>query len=190
MDNPTRTVPKRPALRYHGGKWRLAPWIISYFGEHRVYVEPFAGAASVLLRKPPSPIEVYNDLDERVVSLFRILRDTEKSERLRLLLNLTPISRAEHRYCRYPCGEEIEDARRLIVRSFQGVGAAAPTKDVGWRTRFKLRFNYQMSWNGWPDQMPIFVERLKEVLIEALPWQNVIDKYEMTTPCSMWTLPM
>ena len=38
-------VPKRPALRYYGGKWNLAPWIISHFPKHLNYVEPCGGAA-------------------------------------------------------------------------------------------------------------------------------------------------
>jgi DNA adenine methylase len=78
----------RPVLRYHGGKWLLAPWIISHFGSHRVYVEPFGGAASVLMRKKHSPVEVYNDLWGTVVNVFRILRDPVQAAELARLLYL------------------------------------------------------------------------------------------------------
>jgi DNA adenine methylase len=62
-------------MRYHGGKWMLAPWVIENMPPHRVYIEPFGGAASVLIRKKRSYAEIYNDLDGEVVNLFRVCRD-------------------------------------------------------------------------------------------------------------------
>lgn len=86
---------KHPAIRYHGGKFRLAPWIIEQMPEHTCYVEPFGGAAGVLLQKPRSYAEVYNDLDSEVVNLFTVLRDPEMNQRLRDACALTPYSRDE-----------------------------------------------------------------------------------------------
>ncbi len=82
-----RIKKKRPALRYHGGKWRLAPWIISHFPPHLVYCEPYGGAASVLIQKPRSHGEIYNDLDGEIVNVFRVLRDPDQSELLIKILS-------------------------------------------------------------------------------------------------------
>ena len=68
----------RPMVRWHGGKWVLAPWIISHFPPHQIYTEAFGGAASVLLKKPRCYAEIYNDLDGEIVNLFRVARERGK----------------------------------------------------------------------------------------------------------------
>src|SRR3990172_7088785 len=104
------TAPTRPALRYFGGKWRLAPWIVSHFPAHRIYVEPFGGGASVLIRKPRSYGEIYNDIDSHVVNVFRVLRDPQTADELEQLLRLTPFARDEFVLAREPSLDPVEDA--------------------------------------------------------------------------------
>jgi len=189
-------TPQRPALRYLGGKWKLAPWIIAHMPPHRVYVEPFGGAASVLLRKPRSYAEVYNDLSDDVVTVFRVLRDPVAAEQLRRVIELTPFSRVEFEAAYEPAADPIERARRVILRSFAGFGSGSATaaKSKGMRTRASVwrcatgfRANTTRSgttpahdWAGWPAQIPRFVERLRGVVIEQRPGVEVIRAHDRT----------
>lgn len=66
--------PLRPPVFYYGAKARLARWPAGC-DAHRVYVEPFADSAALLLAKPPAVVEVLNDLDGEVVNVFAVLRD-------------------------------------------------------------------------------------------------------------------
>jgi DNA adenine methylase len=173
--------PRRPILRYHGGKWRLAPWIISHFPPHRVYVEPFGGAASVLLRKPRSTVEVVNDLHERLVSAFRILRDPASAARLAELLYLTPYSKAEYLSCREIAPDPIEDARRLIVLAYQGHSSTAASGGLltGWRRGDRgTRCTSAADWVRLPEQVDAWCERLREVYIECAEAAEVIARYD------------
>ncbi len=65
----------RPPVKWHGGKYYLAKRIVSLFPPHRIYLEAFGGAASVLLNKPPVEVEAYNDLDLKITRLFRVLQN-------------------------------------------------------------------------------------------------------------------
>src|SRR5665213_2754809 len=113
----------RPVLRWHGGKWLLAKRILEYFPRHHLYTEAYGGAASVLLRKWRSAGEIYNDLDQTLVHLFRVLRDPDQAAALIRLLELTPYARDEFAAAYEPAEDPVERARRTIVRSFMGYGS-------------------------------------------------------------------
>jgi len=173
-----------PLIRYHGAKWRLAPWIISHFPRHRIYVEPFGGSGSVLLRKKRSAVEVYNDLDGEIVNLFRVARDN--GEELSRLLYLTPYSRDEFIKSFELSDDPLEQARRTVVRSFQGFGSGYTTATkgskcarpengfrIGWRCRGN---NPQNNWCHVSDTVMEVIERLRGVVIENTTYQNILKK--------------
>lgn len=181
--------PKRPALRYHGGKWRLAPWIISHFPEHRVYTEVYGGGASVLLRKRRSYAEVYNDLDGEIVNFFRILRD--RGDELRRLIELTPFAREEFVGAYEPSDDPLEQARRTVIKSFMGFGSAAITQQTstspgaGFKATTGFRCNSNRSgstpahdWANYPNSLPILIERLRGVAIENRPAIEVLKQQD------------
>lgn len=156
---------RRPILRWHGGKWLLANWIISHLPAHRIYVEPFGGAGSVLLRKPRSYAEVYNDLDGEVVNLFRVARD--HGEELLRVLELTPFARDEFILSYVPTNDPVEQARRTVARSFMGFGSNSHNKATGFRANSNRSGTTPAGdWRNYPDAFVSVVERLRGVCIE------------------------
>ena len=156
---------KRPVLRWHGGKWLLAEWVISHFGQHRVYIEPFGGAASVMLRKPRSYAEVYNDLDGEVVNLFRVIRS--RGHELKELLRATPFSREEFTLSYEEARDPLEQARRTVVRSFMGFGSNSHNRSTGFRSNCnRSGTTPAQDWRNYPEVMDALIERLRGVVIE------------------------
>jgi DNA adenine methylase len=170
----------RPVLRYHGGKWLLAPWVISHFPRHRVYVEPFGGAASVLLRKQRAYAEVYNDLDGEIVSLFRVLRDPLLAQRLEQLLRLTPFARTEFDESYEPCADPVENARRTVVRSFMGFGSAGMlAAGTGFRScSNRSGTTPAHDWKNYPDCLAAMTVRLQGIVVENRPACEVLQQYD------------
>lgn len=113
----------RPPVKWHGGKFYLSEWIISHFPEHHTYVEPFGGAASVLLNKPPAPVEIYNDVNQRLFNFFSVLRS--QPEELIRALSLTLYSQVEFVEATAKpvvALDSIERARRDFVCWRQSIG--------------------------------------------------------------------
>lgn len=178
-------TPKRPIMRYHGGKWKLAPWIISHFPKHRVYVEPYGGGGSVLLRKPRSYAEIYNDLDGEIVNVFRMARS--RGEELREQLKLTPFAREEFQICYEQTDDPLEMARRTISRSFMGFGSGAATQGMNRRagpgTGFRANSNRSGTtpahdWKTYSERFDQIIERLRGVVIENRPGMQVMESHD------------
>lgn len=170
-------VKRRPALRYHGGKWLLAAWIISHFPPHRVYVESYGGAASVLLQKPRTYAEIYNELNPEIVSYFRVLRQPRKAAELKRLLELTPFAREEFREAYKSTDNDIESARRLVIRSFMGFGSAAHNSRhaTGFRcSSERSGTTPAIDWRNFPEALPFLTERLRGVTVESVPAVELI----------------
>lgn len=143
----------------------LAPWIISHFPPHRTYVEPFGGGGSVLLRKPRSYAEVYNDLDGEIVNLFTVARDS--GEALEKLCELTPFSRKEFAQSYEPVDDPLEQARRTLARSFMGFGSNAHNKKTGFRANSNRSGTTPAhDWMNYPEALRITIQRMRGIVIE------------------------
>ena len=171
------------AFGWYGGKFSHLDWLLPLLPACHHYCEPFAGSAAVLLNRPPSPVETYNDLDGEVVNFFRVLR-TEK-DRLIEAIGLTPFSREEFALaCEMdPEQSPLERARRFYVRARQVRTGLAQTASIGRWANCKLTSRASMSgvisrWLGAVDDLPAIAERLLRVQIENRPALDVIRLYD------------
>lgn len=179
----TVTIPReagpvtRPALRYHGGKWMLADWIIAHMPPHRVYVEPYGGGGSVMLSKEPSDLDVINDLDGDVINFFRVLR--ERPDELARAIELTPFALAELDLSYEPTDEPVERARRVYVRSWQGRGTSRGQWRVGWRRQTQSdKASALRDWQRPLDNLYAVAARLRQVQIDQDDAIRCILRYD------------
>lgn len=88
----------RPAIKCHGGKFYLAPRIVSLMRPHTRYAEPYFGGGAVLFCKAPDGVsEFVNDINADITNFWVVLQQTEAFERFRRRLEATPLSEWEFR---------------------------------------------------------------------------------------------
>jgi DNA adenine methylase len=164
----------RPPVPYFGSKGRLARRIAALLPPHSHYVEPFAGGLSVLLAKDPSPLETVNDLDQELVTFWRVLR--EQPDGFARACALTPHSRTEHTLSYEPAGSDLETARRVWVRLTQG--RSGRMDRTGWRHCITdIGTNMPAYLDGYRTRLHPAAERLMRVQLEARPALELIAAY-------------
>lgn len=167
-------------FKWVGGKSRLRKYIIALLPPHTCYVEPFAGAAWVLFGKPPSNVEILNDIDQELITFFRVVR--EQPEDLIASFDLELVSRAEF--------ERLANLDTTYLTDVQRAHRFYYLIMAGWGGELHYpRFQTSISDGGHGNRLigalkhlrqriqPIH-ERLRTVIVENLDWQVCIDRYD------------
>lgn len=167
-------------FKWVGGKSRLRKQIISLLPAHSCYVEPFSGAAWVLFAKPPSDVEILNDIDQELITFFRVVK--ENPEELIASFEWELVSRAEF--------ERLASLDPAMLTDYQRAHRFYYLIMAGWGGEMKYpRFQTSISDGGHGNRLigalktlrerlaPVH-ERLKTVIIENLDWHKCIDRYD------------
>ena len=126
-------------FKWVGGKSRLRKYIVPLMPAHTCYVEPFAGAAWVLFGKPPSAIEILNDIDQELINFFRVVR--EKPEELITSFEWELVARSEFERLAHLDIASLSDVQRahrfyyLIMAGWGGEAGYPPVSDQRQRRR-------------------------------------------------------
>ncbi|QIW51209.1 DNA adenine methylase [Lactococcus raffinolactis] len=159
-------------LNYPGSKWSSAERIINLFPKHKSYLEPFAGSLAVFLNKPPDVLETINDIDGRLINMWRVMRD--QSDELARLVALTPYSRTEYELSKIKSDDNLEDARRILIKCWFSVGGKS---DGGFRRNVRWTGPYNtQTWQSMPSRIIQAAERLRDAQIEQLDAIELIEK--------------
>lgn len=170
------TLPR--ILHYPGSKWSMADWIINHMPPHTTYLEPYFGSGAIFFNKERAKLETINDIDGNITNLFRIIRD--RREDLINLIRWTPYSREEYEASFEVATDELEKARRFLVRCWMA-RRVQTNKKTGWRhvANWDSRpSSPAKEWTELPDKIFQACERLQGVQIECEPALKVIERYK------------
>jgi len=180
----TKNKKKLIAFGWYGGKFSHLDWLLPLLPKTRHFCDVFGGSAAVVLNRPPSPIETYNDIDQEVVNFFRVLRD--QSDELIRAIGLTPFSKEEFTLAisdQEGSISDLERARRFFVRARQVRTGLAQKATAGRWAHCRLTSRAKMAgavsrWLGSIEDLPYIAQRLLRVQIENSPAIEVIKRYD------------
>ena len=173
----------RSPVHWYGGKGKMVAKLLPLLSvEHQTYVEPFGGAASLLFAKPPSPVEVYNDIDSGLVNFFRVLQNPEHLCALYRKLVFTPYAREIYNEFRNTWQDQEDSIERayqwfVVARmSFSGAFSASWSSAITHGSRGMLAT--ASKWQTAVQHLPYTSARLWRVQIEQQDWRVILKRYD------------
>lgn len=162
-------------MSYLGGKSRLTDKVIPLFHEHHTYCEVFAGGAWMLFRKEESKVEVLNDINRELVTLYRVIKNhlEEFIRYFRWML----ISRDEFERLKITPPETLTDiqrAARFFYMLKTGFGAKILNPTFSCAPSGPPRLNLLRI----EEDLSAAHIRLARVYIENLPFERIIPRHD------------
>jgi DNA adenine methylase len=164
-------------LRWFGGKHVLSKKILP-FPNHKIYVEPFCGSCAILLNKVPAPYaEVANDINNRLVNFWQIVRSEYYN--LQLLCNLKGSIDSRQLFEKYKehAEDSLEDAMRFFYVNRHSYSGKNDTyggiSSVGGRDKHKYYLHKIR-------ELEIIYDRIKLVKFENQDFRKLLPRFDET----------
>lgn len=169
----------KPAAGYIGGKKQLARGLVARIEAipHVTYAEPFVGMGGVFFRRRRAPkVEVVNDRSGDVATFFRILQRHYVPFMDMIRWQLTGRREFERlSACEPATLTDLERAARFLYLQRTAFGGKVAGRNFGVITDGSgARFNVTKL----APLLEDLHERLAGVVIECLPWQDFIRRYD------------
>lgn len=165
-------------VHWAGGKGRQLSELLPLIPTTRIYVEPFGGGGSVLLNRPRSEIEVYNDLDRQLVNLFRVLRDDDYYVSFRRRVALVPYSRAEFERALH--FDDVDDPVDRAVAFYTALNQSISGKRLGttgdWSRNRTV--NNADAWFRRQETLSAVADRIRSVQVECRDALDIISEWD------------
>jgi DNA adenine methylase len=171
MQKNPRKLTNSP-FRYPGGKFYARKLILNAIPEHAGYCEPFAGGASIFFAKKNVKHTILNDKDEELINCYLQIRDNV--EKLIFLLDGIPATKELHSYYKnkFNPSSDLERAMRWFYLNRTSYSGIMKFQNCYWGYGDK----YSMRPENWPSHLRTTSERLKNIDIYCLDFEDLINQ--------------
>lgn len=169
-----------------GGKSKLANWIKYYTPRHKIFVDVFGGSGAVLdavLRPGKDTRYVYNDLDNKLYSFFKVLQG--RAPEFAELVKLTPYSRKFFDEAleiiqdndKLESLDILDQSLAFLIVNRQSFGAKMMPP---WSITRDGEINYD-TWSKLSDQITNVYKKWRTVFLENLDYRQLLEKWDDET---------